>query len=216
MVVTYFLMCLNWNNFILLDLHLLLVLVLVLKVNSSSDGQLWDGFQSVTGSGGVIPNKRFIRIEFILECNGTHLVPVVNNFTLSYINKDSKYDLVKLCDVYSEISGSNYIGKYYFVDGDDLRMYDGIDTYKIVEPTPGFTDPSPAKIGKLFMHTTKSESAFSGVNLDSFNGGVDYNQTIAKIWYEPCQLELDDSFNGKNVIPKNPKYICLQGNVYFW
>lgn len=37
----------------------------------------------------------------------------------------------KLCDVEGRVSGVNYIGKYYFVDGKKLMVYDGTTYYKI-------------------------------------------------------------------------------------
>lgn len=41
----------------------------------------------------------------------------------------------KLCDVSGRVKGVNYIGKYYFVDGSNIYVYDGSTYYKIV-PEP--------------------------------------------------------------------------------
>ena len=157
-----------------------------LKVNSSDDGQYWYGWVSLSGSGDTIPNKRFIRVEVTLSVELTSSLPTLTSFTISCINKESKYDLTKLCDVNNEIHGVNYIGKYYFVDGNNYYVYDGIDVFKVVEPPSGFTpDPQPATSGKWYMRTTKSLTAYSGVNLNMFNGGVIYDAEESKMWYEP-------------------------------
>lgn len=39
----------------------------------------------------------------------------------------------KICDVEGTVCGVNYIGKYYFVDGKSIRVYDGKEYYKIVK-----------------------------------------------------------------------------------
>ena len=44
----------------------------------------------------------------------------------------------KICDVEGDIRGVNYVGKYYFVDGKSLRVYDGTKVYKIIAEPVGY------------------------------------------------------------------------------
>lgn len=46
----------------------------------------------------------------------------------------------KLCDVEGSISGVNYIGKYYFVDGKSIRIYDGETVYKVCNTSSYITE----------------------------------------------------------------------------
>ncbi|HQA59246.1 MAG TPA: hypothetical protein PK033_15415 [Acetivibrio sp.] len=56
----------------------------------------------------------------------------------------------KICDVNGRIKGANYIGKYYFVDGKHLYVYDGTTYYQICN-TNSYTTKEVAANGKDFF-----------------------------------------------------------------
>lgn len=59
----------------------------------------------------------------------------------------------KICDVANSIRGVNYMGKYYFVDGEKLRVYDGTNVYQIVtEPTGYLSKDSEAGSNKKYLY----------------------------------------------------------------
>lgn len=56
----------------------------------------------------------------------------------------------KICDVNGRIKGANYIGKYYFVDGKHLYVYDGTTYYQVCN-TNSYTTEEVAANGKNFF-----------------------------------------------------------------
>lgn len=56
----------------------------------------------------------------------------------------------KICDVNGRIKGANYIGKYYFVDGKHLYVYDGTTYYQVCN-TNSYTTKDVAANGKDFF-----------------------------------------------------------------
>ena len=105
--------------------------------------------------------------------------------------------------VASKPCGVNHQGKYFFADGEKLRVY-GIfddeagtyvehvgtpittyDVFEIVSPTEGFTP--------LTAEHTQGKKV------------IDY--TNKKISYEPCKKEMDDALKGSNVPTPGVKFI---------
>lgn len=90
------------------------------------------------------------------------------------------------------IQGVQYMDKFFFVDGgknvhyfkiSDLETVEQPPIYYIVKPPHDFTpNPSPAVTGAV-----KTESWTTS-----------YNHPAINIWYEPCQLELEDGYKGSN------------------
>ena len=58
-------------------------------------------------------------------------------------------DNTKICDVNGRVRGVNYIGKYYFVDGKYLWVYDGTTYYQVCT-TSSHTTAAVAVSGKTF------------------------------------------------------------------
>ena len=84
----------------------------------------------------------------------------------------------KICDVAGKIQGVNYIGKYYFVDGDKLRVYDGESVKEIITEPVGYLSEEYAS--KIF------ETDSSGKP----NGSWEHNFTM-KFDDLPVQLTVD-------------------------
>lgn len=104
--------------------------------------------------------------------------------------------------------GVNHLGKYYFSDGEKLKVYGKFDdeastycnligapitdyeVYDIVSPADG--------------HSRLGTEHKQGVKV------IDY--TNKKVYYEPCENEFTDSYNGANKIPEKAKYIVSHGD----
>lgn len=120
-------------------------------------------------------------------------------------------NLVRSIPNNKRVHGVNHEGKYFFVDGSGLFAYGrftdkagdfvrivGTATtnfilMEIVSPPSGFTPkPKPAKEGVTVL---------------------DY--TNRKVWYEPCEYEIEDTYKEGNVVPKNPRFIVQrEGRIY--
>ena len=62
----------------------------------------------------------------------------------------------KICDVEGRIQGVNYVGKYYFVDGKYLRVYDGETVKKITtEPVGYLSEEYVNRINAIQLPNTK-------------------------------------------------------------
>jgi hypothetical protein len=160
------------------------------------DNQSPDMLNMAFKDDGIMEKRRgFIKYEEITHPNGN--VTYLDTFhkldgsdllitqILEEAVKKVYVDGVFLCDVAGQIQGANYLGKYYFVDGDKLRVYDGT-TVKTVVGTPGGYTPPEGDV------RAKGE-----VKSDS-----------TSIWYEPCAKELEDALLGLNMIPPKPT-LCV-------
>lgn len=90
----------------------------------------------------------------------------------------------KICDVAGRIQGVNYIGKYYFVDGEYLRVYDG-ESVKIIttEPTGYLREDYTTKpiVISSAIYTAKLEDIPVQIEVDSpvliLSSSVVWNKT---------------------------------------
>jgi hypothetical protein len=117
-------------------------------------------------------------------------------------------DGLEICTVNKTIVGLTYLNNYYFVDGENIRVFGKmpqtpsshivligtpINEYKvftIVNPPTGFTPlAKPAIFGKW-----------------------NYDYDYSNIWYEPCQNELEDTYKGANLLPTSPTIIAMHGD----
>lgn len=120
-------------------------------------------------------------------------------------------DKVKLCNVTKSISGVNYLNNYYFVDSASIRIYgkfpqaDSGEHIKIIG-TP---------INDYTLMTIVNPPANAPLGASYTMGVYKYDYTNKKIWYEPCQQELDDSYKGTNLLPTNPTMVTVHGSRMF-
>lgn len=104
--------------------------------------------------------------------------------------------------------GVNHLGKYYFSDGEKLKVYGKFDdeasTYCKLIGTP-ITDYEVYDIvSPADGHSRLGTEHKQGVKV------IDY--TNKKVYYEPCENEFTDSYNGANKIPEKAKYIVSHGD----
>lgn len=130
-------------------------------------------------------NTNIVFVDKFRPYSGEHIMLYATDDKLyKILNKES----VELCNLNGKMRGKNFFGKYYFVDGDELRVFDGDTIKKVINPPTGFTPlPSPAIIGVI-------------------------NSNATEIWYEPCALQIADTALGANIIPTNPSFIEIRKN----
>lgn len=110
-----------------------------------------------------------------------------------------------LIDVKGRITGVNFLGKFLFVDGEKIRAY-GLfpkadTTYEKITGVPSVTN--------IVMELVDPPKEYTPLGIEHVKGVMHYNYTDKKMWYEPCQNEMEDTFTGANVLPKEPKFITL-------
>lgn len=116
---------------------------------------------------------------------GEHILLVGTN---DYLYKVINGEYYIISSVQGKVRGVNYFGKYYFVDGFALKVFDGLSVKQVISPPQGYVPaPSPAKAGVI-------------------------NSNATQIWYEPCALQIQDVNLGANVVPNNPEFIDIRKN----
>lgn len=121
-------------------------------------------------------------------------------------------DKVKLCDVETTISGITYLNNYYFVDSKSIRVYGKF---------PQVSEGDHIKVigtpinDYALMTVANPPKPYTPLDTSYTMGVFRYDYTNKKIWYEPCQQELDDTYKGDNLLPTNPSMICMHGDRIF-
>ena len=109
----------------------------------------------------------------------------------------------RISDVSGKVHSTNYMGKFFFLDGQKIRVYGKFpqtgSTYVKVNGT--------AVDSNLVMEVVSPPEGFTPLASPHKEGVTVYDYTGNKVWYEPCQFEIDDPFKGSNVVPEKPKYI---------
>lgn len=114
--------------------------------------------------------------------------------------------------VSGQIQGLNVDGKYFFTDQNNLYVY-GIfpqvtSTYEVITGTP-MASNIPMRI------ITPPAGMYTPLGTTHKQGITYYDYTNQTICYMPCQLELNDSYKGANVLPEKVKFMVLhQGRVF--
>lgn len=117
----------------------------------------------------------------------------------------------EVATVTGQISGTNFKGKYFFIDGDKLYVYgkfaQSTSTYEKVIGTP--VDDY------VLMQITNPPDDYTPLGTEHVKGVTNIDYTNKKIWYEPCKHESEDTFKGKNVLPEKAKYVVSHnGRLY--
>ena len=104
----------------------------------------------------------------------------------------------KVANVAGQVMGTNYMGKYFFADSDKLRAYGRF-------PTEGGTYvkiQGEATSNYVLMEVVNPPNNFTPLDTSHVRGVTVYDYTNRKVWYEPCQNEIEDTFKTGNVIPE--------------
>lgn len=126
-------------------------------------------------------------------------------------NSELFIDNVKIMDVAGGVCGVNFDGKYYFADGGKLYVYGRFpqvdSTYVTVTGT--------INTGYMVMQITDPASNYTPLDTTHTRGMMFYNYDTKTVCYEPCQLELEDTFKGANILPNKVKYVIVHHGRLF-
>lgn len=108
-------------------------------------------------------------------------------------------------------TGVNYLGNYYFTDGESLKVYG-----KLVDEKGTYVKVEGTKIDDYEFYDIVSPSDGHEQLDTSHKQGVkviDY--TNKKVYYEPCKNEFEDEYKGANKVPEIVKYILSKDGRLF-
>jgi hypothetical protein len=113
--------------------------------------------------------------------------------------------------VAGKVNGENVQGRFVFVDGDKIRFYGRFPqtggTYTRITGTATDVRHVFTLVNPPVGYTPLSTEHIEGVRV--------YDYATLTCWYEPCALEIDDTFKGANVIPEKPKFIVFNDGRVF-
>lgn len=120
-------------------------------------------------------------------------------------------NLVRTFPEEKRVHGINHKGKYFFVDGSGLFAYgrftDKAGTYVRIVGT--------ATTNFILMEIVSPPEGFTPLDTSHKKGVTVLDYTNRKVWYEPCQNEIKDTFKEGNVVPKKPRFIVArEGRIY--
>lgn len=118
---------------------------------------------------------------------------------------------MKVANINGQITGVNFAGKYFFADGEKFYVWGKFPqtstTYEEVIGTPD--------ANYLLMEVVNPPQGFTPLGTEHTRGKVKYDYTNRKVWYEPCQNEIEDPYKKSNVLPQNPRYIIVHNGRLF-
>ena len=118
---------------------------------------------------------------------------------------------VKVKDVDNVVEGENFQNNYFFTDGTGLYVYGSFpqesSTYMRVEGTP--------VEGLKLMHVHTPRADYVPLSTEHMTGVTVYDYNTNRIMYEPCELEMQDTFKGANVVPEEAKFVVGHKNRLF-
>lgn len=116
-----------------------------------------------------------------------------------------------VCSVSNTIDAVNFQGKYFFVDGNQYRVYGKFpqvgSTFERIVGTPD--------ANYVVMQIVNPPTGFTPLDTTYKQGVKVYDYTNHKVWYEPCANEIADAYKNGNSLPNKPRYIVsFNGRIY--
>lgn len=106
----------------------------------------------------------------------------------------------------NNMHGKNFSGRYFFGDTEGLWCY---GRFKDDEST--FIKHIGTKIEDyILMEVVSPPEGFTPLGTQYTEGVRVYDYTNKKVWYEPCRNEIEDTFKGANVVPKEPRFFATR------
>jgi len=109
------------------------------------------------------------------------------------------------------MDGMTHEGKYFFADTSGLFVYGRFDQ----------TESTYVKIigtkteNYVLMEVVSPPEGFTPLGVEHTEGVRKVDYTNRKVWYEPCKNEIEDTFKGANVVPKDPRFMAQrEGRMY--
>lgn len=120
-------------------------------------------------------------------------------------------DSLKIADVNGRVDGITFNDEYMFVDSTGIYFYGSFpqvaDTYTTIigTPTASYT----------VMRLEGSQAGYTPLAAPEIIGETVYDYDNNKIYYNPCDYEIDDEFKGSNFVPQSPTIITdKEGRAY--
>jgi hypothetical protein len=111
----------------------------------------------------------------------------------------------------TNMQGMNHMGHYFFTQGTDLIVYGKFPTsetaYEKVLGTP-VND-------YVVMKVVNPPAGYVQNDNTHTQGNTVYDYNNNWVWYEPCQLEMEDTYKGANVIPESSRFIVSHNGRLF-
>lgn len=126
-------------------------------------------------------------------------------------NKEMYMDGTLIRNLGGQMKGVNFEGRYFFADSAGFWCYGKFEepsgTYIQHIGTPSSNFALMEVIPPPFDYTPLGNTHVQGKRV------YDWNQR--KVWYEPCQLELEDTFKQGNIVPNKPRFVVAkEGRLY--
>jgi hypothetical protein len=102
-------------------------------------------------------------------------------------------------------SGVNHKGKYFFTDGAKIYVY---GKFPQEDASPTVDVIGTPNVGYVVMEVVSPTSSYTPVASPATQGKTVIDYTHSKIQYQPCEIEVEDTCFGANVLPSKPKYVC--------
>lgn len=106
----------------------------------------------------------------------------------------------------NNMHGTNYEGRYFFGDTSGLYCYGRFKD----EPSTYIKHIGTKNENYLLMEVVDPPSGFTPLGSSHTKGVRVYDYTNKKVWYEPCDNEIKDTFKGANVVPKKPRFFVTR------
>lgn len=118
----------------------------------------------------------------------------------------------KVHDLTGQMTGINHQGKFVFADGQKIYSF-GI--FPQVDALP-YVDVVGTPIAtNTILQIANPPFGYTPLPKPETKGKTVYDYTTGQVWYEPCQMELEDVFKGANILPESPRYmVSLRGRIY--
>ncbi|MFA6183858.1 MAG: hypothetical protein WC682_02020 [Parcubacteria group bacterium] len=122
---------------------------IVTETRTSSDGDSWSSWETLSGTDIQSPENRYIQVKFTLSSSDGISTPTVNDFTISYNSEDNDPNNPNIINGYSQrvsgdtlLSGDEYKHAHpYFTWNDAIDNDSGIDGYWVYFGTDSGADP---------------------------------------------------------------------------
>lgn len=116
-----------------------------------------------------------------------------------------------LRELEGKMDGMTHEGKYFFCDTSGLFVYGRFDQ----------TESTYVKIigtkteNYVLMEVVSPPTGFTPLDTTHTEGVRKVDYTNRKVWYEPCKNEIEDTFKGANVVPKDIRFMKgREGRLY--
>lgn len=112
---------------------------------------------------------------------------------------------------HGNVTGVNFGGKFILTDENRLRVYG-----KFPQEESTYVSLNGEAVDEYrLMTVVDAPKGYEPLDKEHTEGKTHYDYENNQIWYEPCQFEVEDPYNGASVVPKNPKYLVAHnGRLY--